>query len=148
LHTKPLPGGFDLDAVLPPRGIEQWGRACGTVSVLLHDVPRTAPKAVSFTATIDLLRPTLQELADGAAYYEVTSGGKRSLVVRLEAPTSWSGAQIEARAAAIMKAAEANIPGAKPRLLCLRDLGQPTLPRGVQSIRFVGGKPAPKAVVK
>jgi len=79
LHTKPLPRGFDLAAMLPPRGIEAWGGYCGTVWVFVHDVPKTTPAHFSFAETIALLRTSLGVLADKARGGSARSvSGKRA----------------------------------------------------------------------
>lgn len=148
-HTRPLPRGFDLATVLPPRGIEQWGGYCGTVAVLVHDVPRTAPRDVSFDATIEVLRPSLGADAGKATYYEITTGGRRALLVQIvPGPESDDLDRAVVSANALLKLAEAKIPGAKPRLVCLRHHEKGALPRGVQSLRAVGGAAVPTSPAK
>jgi hypothetical protein len=148
LHTRPLPRGFDLGAILPPPGIEEWGPSCASVAVLVHDVPRTAPASLSHAATIGLLAPSLGELADRAAYLEITTpAGARALVLHLDDPASWSAdaARVVASATAAMRVAEARIAGARPRLVCLRSVDPSAPPRGVRSLRHVGGRPPGQA---
>jgi len=146
LHTKPLPKGFDLAKVLPPRVIEQYGRACLSVTVLVHEVPKTAPTKIKFDDTIRLLAPSLGDLAPRAAYYELTSAGKRFLAMHLpsETPTD----EAERAGTALVSLATAKLPGAKPRFVCLTRLEDGTLPRGVQSVRAVGGTADPRKQFK
>jgi hypothetical protein len=79
LHTRPLPAGLDLAAIVPPSELTRYSDACRSLTALLDELPRTAPEGHDFRAQIDALAPTIGKLAGQLAFYDVTVAGKRML---------------------------------------------------------------------
>jgi hypothetical protein len=120
MHTRPLPAGVDLAAIVPPGEPTQYSDACDTLTALLDELPRTAPKAHDFRAQIDALAPTIGKLAGQLAFYEVTVAGKRMLAAHRQAAVDdeavdWT---LTRKVAAALVEGAAHRGAARARLVC------------------------------